>query len=160
MTPTYFVPQVQSDLIPSPDDPQPRQGVCFLYGRSVLADVGKVGADWFYDYGATAANMSDPRYIPMSWGGGYNLPVLPPDYSGYLLALNEPDNFGQLNITPTEAANRIRELANTYDYISGLDMRAYIKYLKIASESFTDTTHINSIGGALAAGAIFRALKW
>jgi len=80
-------------------------------GHVKIDDVAALRCDWYYDWGATAAYLPDPRYVPMSWTGGHFLPGLPADYAGYLLALNEPDNAGQANLDPCEAAKRVRILA-------------------------------------------------
>lgn len=109
----YYVPQVtnRTDVIET--DAPIRKGLCQLYGQATRVDVAALGCSWYYDYGATAYNLSDSRYVPMAWAGR-PMPTLPTSYAGYLLALNEPDNYGQLNISPTEGASRVIALAATY----------------------------------------------
>jgi predicted peroxiredoxin len=57
-------------------------------------------------------------------------------------------------------SDRMRELAKE-QLLGMVDMRQYIDYRTTDPYGmFEDTTHINSYGGAVAAGAIYRALKW
>jgi hypothetical protein len=108
--PNYFVPSIITPIDPYLPN---RKGACLPMDHVHRADVGLVGAYWFYDWACTNGFVNDPSYVPMSWDGGWMLP-LPPTYTGPLLVLNEPDNDGQLNIHPAIAAARILELANHY----------------------------------------------
>jgi hypothetical protein len=111
--PRYYVPSVHSTG-PTPDvDLSIRKGVGLPSDRVNISDVDLVQAEWYYDWACTTINLKDSRYVPMSWSGAWQLP-LHNKYSGYLLALNEPDNAGQLNITPSEAAKRVKTLAGHY----------------------------------------------
>ena len=113
MTPIYHLPQVQYGTTEADAKP-PRRGVGLPEGHAQPEDVLTLKCDWFYDWRCTPDYLSIPGYIPMSWGGHYTLPGLTPDFSGYLLALNEPDNAGQLNITASEAAARVITLQAVY----------------------------------------------
>lgn len=110
---TYFLPQVFYEAAKADSHP-PRRGVGLPEGHADPADVSALKCDWFMDWKCTPEYLSIPGYIPMSWGGHYTLPGLTPDFAGYLLTLNEPDNAGQLNIDPGEAASRVRVLQAVY----------------------------------------------
>lgn len=110
-----FVPQMANEgQARTPDLKVRRRGVGLPVGHVHLPDVDLLGAEWFYDWKCTPQFLDDARYIPMSWSGGQYLPMLPYSYGGYLLAMNEPDNDGQLGITPLDAVVRMQHLQSKY----------------------------------------------
>ena len=110
-----FVPQVRAEgQAQAPDLKVRRRGVGLPVGHVYTPDVDTLGAEWWYDWKCTAEHLEDDRYVPMSWSGGQYLPMLPYSYSGYLLALNEPDNDGQLGISPVQAVIAIHYLQLKY----------------------------------------------
>ena len=110
-----FVPQVRAEgQAQAPDLKVRRRGVGLPVGRAFQPDVDTLQAEWYYDWKCTPEFLEDDRYVPMSWTGGQYLPMLPYSYTGYLMALNEPDNDGQLGITPLEAVVRINYLQLKY----------------------------------------------
>lgn len=85
---------------------QDGKGIAMAY--AIPADVEAVGASWFYYYGS----CSEPKCVPMSWcGEDINLS---PDYSGFALMFNEPENEVQCNITPEVALSRYEVLITKY----------------------------------------------
>ena len=110
---TYFIPQVFYEATRADARP-PRRGVGLPEGHAQPEDVITLKCDWWYDWKCTPDYLSIPGYIPMSWWGYYALPGLTPDFSGHLLALNEPDNAGQLNLQPSDAAARVITLQAVY----------------------------------------------
>ena len=52
-------------------------------------DLDTLNCHWYYDWGANASLLSDPRYIPMS--RNFEMVDLPLGYNGYLLVGNEPN---------------------------------------------------------------------
>jgi len=108
-----FIPQIAfSETTPAIQSR--RRGVGLPTGHARIEDVDRLSAEWFYDWKCTAEFLDDPRYIPMSWSGSQYLPMLPYSYSGYLLAMNEPDNEEQLNVTPIAASVTINYLRLKY----------------------------------------------
>lgn len=104
---TLFVPLI---VVPIPNL---RQGVAVIMAHEIPADVDLVGASWWYNWWHSP-NIPDSRFVPMSWAG--EDPQLAPDYVGYLLVLNEPENTQQANLTPAEGAARVLLLASLYPY--------------------------------------------
>lgn len=111
----YYVPLVTSQTDPAPVGRHYRKGVCLLGGEKNIGDVETLNCDWFYDYRVTKSFLSDPRYVPMCWDGYLDAQYLPKDYSGYLLAINEGEFKDQSNMSPQEAAARIKKLAVRFE---------------------------------------------
>lgn len=84
----------------------PSKGIAMAYPS--LTDIEAVSADWYYYYGT----CSEPNCVPMSWcGEDVNLS---PDYMGYILLFNEPENPAQCNITPEVGLSRYEILLAKY----------------------------------------------
>jgi hypothetical protein len=95
--------------IPFVSSSPPRRGIGIPSDHANAEDVTKLGCSFWYDWGCGPLT---PGYVPMSWAGG--MVVLPVDYSGYLLVLNEPENSNQANLTPGTAVGLVLLLAHAY----------------------------------------------
>ena len=69
-------------------------------------DIDTLGASWWYDWTATGQT-------PMLWSGNPST-LIPQNYTGYILVLNEPNVATQANVTPTEAVKRLAILRAYY----------------------------------------------
>lgn len=67
-----------------------------------IADIDRLGAEWWYDWTAGTGN----KQVPMYFTGNEN--NLPETYNGYLMLFNEPENGIQTAITPEQGAERYR----------------------------------------------------
>jgi hypothetical protein len=77
-------------------------------------DVQALGAEWFYNWGATADNVPiTAEFVPMLWRGNPS-PYIQSDYDGWLLVFNEPNLTTQSNLSPTEAVIRFNALRAYY----------------------------------------------
>jgi hypothetical protein len=76
-------------------------------------DIYVLGGEWWYDWTSPLDLYS--AKVPMLWSG---LPStnIPSDYTGWILAMNEPNVSTQLNITPSEAVSRLNALRTSYPY--------------------------------------------
>lgn len=84
--------------------------------------LARLGATWSYDWSATPpARTSGLQWVPMVWGSRSVTPgamgaLAKAKRSGrarYLLGFNEPDNSGQSNMTPDQAAALWPQLEKT-----------------------------------------------
>ena len=83
--------------IPHVETPQPYFGLAMA--TNAPGDLDALGVDWHYTWTAG----SDP---PMLWAGEIS-PIVPRDYEGEILFLNEPNVQIQANVAPEEAARRL-----------------------------------------------------
>jgi len=108
----------------------PMQGWARAYSDLTNAEMKKLGIEWYYDYNLRypLPHRAGAEYVPFLWCDIYPslaygkaairyfdaLQKLPPDYSGYLLFLNEPDlpgsivDGGQCERTPRQAAYMLK----------------------------------------------------
>ena len=99
MTYRAFVPMVYA--------PRQKRGASLVDAGANTDDVARLGASWWYNWHHNGP--IDGRYVPMSFrGSATDIPV---EYSGYVLVLNEPENAGQANLTPAQAAARVLAVA-------------------------------------------------
>jgi hypothetical protein len=92
----------------------PKRGIASAkYLSADPAKLAKLGATWSYDWSATPPpKTAGLQWVPMIWGLGSITPssiatLTAARRSGrarYLLGFNEPDNSGQSNMTPSQAA--------------------------------------------------------
>lgn len=73
------------------------------------ADIDKLlGAEWYYNWGTHAPNSPTLDFAPMFWGRWgmeKNIDyVTTKQYTNHILSFNEPDNKGESNIDPVDAA--------------------------------------------------------
>jgi hypothetical protein len=81
----------------------------------------RLGANWAYNWSATAPAATGPEWVPMVWGSGSVTPstiasLQKAHKSGRaheLLGFNEPDSGGQANMTPARAAALWPQLQRT-----------------------------------------------
>ena len=94
---------IESQLTPTSAPPAylAKRGVGIPTNGAPLPPVPVPANMWFYDWGATSANLANPYYLPMSFSGEDRIPA---GYTGTILVFNEPDNSGQANLTPVKAA--------------------------------------------------------
>lgn len=81
---------------------------------------------WAYNWGSSSDGLSDVssslEYVPMLWGTGSdhtsywesNAQAAIDDGSTHLVSFNEPDNSGQANLTPAEAATGHQTYMNQF----------------------------------------------
>lgn len=81
---------------------------------------------WAYNWGSTSDNLADVssslEYVPMLWGTGSdhtsswvsNAEAAISAGSSHLLSFNEPDNSGQANLSPAEAATGHQTYMNQF----------------------------------------------
>ena len=85
----------------------PYKGVSFT-GTS-CADLDKLGATWFYDWGTSSSCKTNAQFVPMVWGGwsAATNPTPPAKLATagakIILGFNEPDHADQSNLTVTAA---------------------------------------------------------
>lgn len=128
------------------------------------ADVGTLGATWFYNWSTDF--MGVEGFVPMSFYG--DDPHLPASYDGYLLVFNEPENGGQTNLTPGAAAARTLALAATYPQArlivggTGYSGRAWLsEYVKLLGDYRPAGLHVHGyVEGDISAGAIIEYWTW
>jgi hypothetical protein len=92
------------------------------YLSSAPVKLTALGASWSYNWSATAP-PADPKlpWVPMVWGSGSVTPAVIASLrrdrrrgeAKYLLGFNEPDNGGQADMTPAQAAALWPQLERT-----------------------------------------------
>ena len=78
------------------------------------ADLGRVGATWFYDWSPQPQPCAGVEAIPMLYAPGDGVSNPPPADAKYLLLLNECDRPDQCNTSPEAAAVAWREWEAQY----------------------------------------------
>lgn len=115
---------------------------------------------WAYNWGSSSDGLSDVssslEYVPMLWGTGSdhtsswssNAQAAIDAGSSHLVSFNEPDNAGQSNLTPAEAATGHQTYMNPFSSKASIGAPA-ITNSNIAGES-TDwlSEWIDACGGA------------
>ncbi len=92
-------------------------------------DLVTLHTTWFFDWSAQPPSCNGDENVPMIWGS--SLPSAVGGNSQWLLVWNEPNNPGQANLSPTQAAllyptietrfaNKKLAVGNTYDGYGGL----------------------------------------
>lgn len=69
-------------------------------------DAARLGATWSYDWTPSGD-------VPMLWSGKPSS-LIPAEYTGWILVLNEPNVTTQANLSPSEAVNRLNNLRAYY----------------------------------------------
>lgn len=71
----------------------PKKGLARTYGGQFPDDLTDLGAEWYFNWGATESLYTGPYgdYVPMSYSG-QEIAWLDSSFDGYLLVFNEPEN--------------------------------------------------------------------
>ncbi len=107
LTYTVFLPLV----LASPIGPQ-GVGLTYLH----CGDVALTGSHWYYDWSASPVlcglEGTEGESVPMMWGA--TVPSSVGGSSPYLLVFNEPNNPGQANLSPAQAATLVAQVHAQY----------------------------------------------
>jgi hypothetical protein len=91
--------------------PLAKKGVPLTYND--CASVTAMNAFWEFAWSPTPPNCTGVENVPMIWGAAdMNIPV--GGNSQWIMGFNEPDNAGQANLTPAQAATLWRQIEQKY----------------------------------------------
>lgn len=91
--------------------PPPKKGVPLTYND--CTSVTTMNAFWEFAWSPTPPNCTGIENVPMIWGAG-DINTTVGGNSLWIMGFNEPDNSGQANLTPAQAATLWRQIEQKY----------------------------------------------